>query len=269
MKTTRQKKTKSSVKKQSWLKNTLIYKSFQNLSQRFIHLSFLDFLYYLTFALAGSFYFYRVLPKLSILQSAQPLLEQVDSWREEGVFQELTDIERSVAEFKIYTVLVIAIIFISYIIIKWLISTLMQDKKLQKMQFVKFTILNLIFASGFITLTAVLYSLFQEAMFAILFVFILVPLTIYLVNNLHPIFVKDKTIFTSYIKAFSTLKKIHYFILPYLIIFTIFIAIYILLSFLNFIPDTLFLLIFLLIFACYITWAKVYLLSILKRIKSI
>ncbi len=263
------KEKKSVKKKQSWLKNTLIYKSFQSISHRFIHLSFLDFLYYLTFALAGSFYVYRVLPKLSILQSAQPLLEQVDSWREEGVFQELTDIERSVAEFKIYTALVLGIIFLSYIIIKWLISTLMQDKKLEKVQFVKFTILNLIFISGFITLTAVVYSLFQEAIFAILFVFLLVPLSIYLVNNLHPIFVKDKTIFNSYIKAFSTFKKIHYFILPYLIIFTIFILIYIVLSFLNFIPDTLFLLIFLLIFACYITWAKVYLLSILKKIKAV
>jgi hypothetical protein len=264
------KKAKSkSTKKQSWLKNTLLYKSFQSLGHRFIHLTFLDFLYYLTFALVGSFYFYRVLPKLSILQSAQPLLEQVDSWREEGVFQELTDIERSVAEFKIYTALVLGIIFLSYIIIKWVISTLMQDKKLQKVQFVKFTILNLIFASGFITLTAILYSLFQEAMFAILFVFIMVPLTIYLVNNLHPIFVNNKNIFQSYIKAFSTFKKIHYFIIPYIVIFIIFIAIYILLSFLNFIPDTLFLLIFLLIFACYITWAKVYLLSILKKIKSI
>lgn len=259
---------KNKIKK--WFLKTSFANSLQRIDKRFLYITFFDFVYYVIFLLSTSYFYYNIFPYLALIQRANPLLNQIDAWKQEGVFEGPTDIHMEVVEFKLYVIGLILLIFFSYSFFKWLIWNMVQNKKLEKMQFLKFCGLNLVFAVIFIALTALLWILFMSGAFAVIWLFILVPLSVYFVNNLHPIFVNMREIWISYAKTASfSARKILYFILPYIIITMGFFIVFEIYRIFWFLPDIPYLLLFVLLLAAYLNWAKLYILSILEKVRAV
>ncbi|TKJ17699.1 hypothetical protein CEE44_04165 [Candidatus Woesearchaeota archaeon B3_Woes] len=162
--------------------------------------------------------------------------------------------------------IVALVTFIAMCIFKGLIWFRIANKKFNFNYSKKFILLNLLWFLIWITPAILLFFVLKKEIIAYLLVIITI-LLLHFTNLLYISFTKNPKL-SSIKKAFKIgIKKIHLFILPYLIAIIIFLVISQLYWLYNFMPGNTSTIITVLILIIYLAWFRIYLYNVVKDIK--
>ena len=254
------------------LKKTALVQSFKNLDSTYFFTVVLDFIYYILFVLVGSFFFFRVLPKLQQLEEAKNQIANLEA---------LSSLSDVVMEFKAYTLLTILLLLLNYHIIKWLIwkllfnETILAKKQglLNKLkpalkELSRFFIINMILLVIIVALTLISHIAMEPKAFSYLFMIIYLPLFCYLVLFTHPIAVKEKGLKKTLKQCWDLMiTKFYKFIGPYLLMFIVFFLwLWIIQLFLA-LPAQVYVVVYLIWLSLFFNWCKVYAKLLLEKTK--
>jgi hypothetical protein len=249
--------------------NTALIQSFKKIKKDFIHIVFLDFIYYIILLFVGSFYIYKILPSFLHLLDVEDILQRSQSTEQ---FTAAVDAFTSqYIEFKVWTVVIAILLIANYALFKYLIWNkilgLQEKRKTQIKNIITFAGLHVIIIIK-VTLAIIFsYYFFTIDFFNIMF-FLVIPLAIlYKVNLVHPLFVKHKNITKTY-RAFMDIgvKKCYVFIVPYFIMAVgLFLLIQYILPALLFLPTAAYVVVYVLSFAAYFSWTKYYMGEVIKK----
>ncbi len=236
--------------------------------KKYLYSAIFDLLYYSILVFLVSFYLYRVLPKLQIMQQAAPLIQEVATATiSPEIMQQISDIESAMFQFKFYSVIIIIALFLNYCFFKYLVWRFLLNKKLAAKSFGKFCVLNIIISLIFIATIFITYFVSKTNIFPVILIFIILPLTIHFINIFHPVFnIKENLVKTFKTSLEKSVLKFFHFIIPYIIMLAILFIIMQIMAIPTFLPDKVYTLLYGFIIVLYITWTKVYILEILKKL---
>lgn len=260
---------------------TAFVKAISNLNGSYFFAVVLDFIYYLLFLLVGSFFMFRVYPKVMQIQQAITAVQS-----QEG----LAALSTLFGEFKAYSLLVVVFIILNYIILKWLIwkvllnekifsegeeRTVQTEKTLQRKikilfkdltRFAGVTLLVLIFVAIFLLLG---FLIAKQETFGYLVTLFYLPLLIYLLLFAHPLAVQKKSFKEACKATFKvTIANVHRLFFPYLLmVILFFIWLYVLQLFL-FLPIQMYLVLYLVGLSLFFNACKVYAKELIEKIQT-
>ncbi len=245
----------------------------KHFQQEYFHLLFLDSVYYLIMLFTGSFYIYRILPQFLHILDVADLLRAGKYATTDSLMTSIDAMTIQLANFKIWSVVILLILFANYSIFKYLIWNrifkIQEKPKTLCKNIGIFAVLNMIIAMKIVLALILSYYFFTPEFFNIVF-FMIVPLAaIYTINLLHPLFVKEKNILKAYRLFFVYgIQQFYRFIVPYTIMIICFIIVmqYVLPFFL-FLPDFAYVLLYVAGFAAYFNLTKYYILAVVQKCK--
>ncbi len=251
--------------------NTAFISSFRAIKKSFIHVIFLDFLYYTIFLFVGSFYVLRILPWLfDAIEGAKILKETVFATTAEFL-AEGTAIQLQWSSFKIYTISIFIILLFNYVFFKYMIWQKILEKKELLRTMVKhmafFALLNSFISLFAIIILVLCYYIFVLEIFNLFFFFI-VPLSIvYIICIIHPLFMQSKSIENA-AKDFLTVGILNCYrwIIPFMVMTVGVYLVMQIVPILLFLPDAVYFVWYVLCFAGYFSWSKYYLREVIKKI---
>lgn len=256
------------------ISNTAFISSFKSLDKNFMHVLFLDYLYYLILFLVGSFYWYKILPLFgSVLDSAK-LLQSAQTFSSSQDF--LTTVQGIGTEwsaFKWYSAVVFVVLFVNYVLFKYLVWMKIQKKQESFASFCKhislFALINLSVILFYILVLIASWYLFVLETFNILFFFVVPVLLLFTLNILHPLFIL-KHQFVSTFSSFWNfgVKRFYVWILPHLLMAFLVYFVMWFVSVFDFFPDVLYFFWYVFCFAAYFCWAKYYIYEVFKKIEQ-
>lgn len=257
-----------------YISKTAFVSSWKSLDKQFVHVLFFDYVYYLILLLVGSFYWYRILPLFGAVLDSAKLLQSAQTFSSTQEF--LTTVQGIGTQwnaFKWYSLAVFLVLFVNYIIFKYLIWKKIQKKQESFASFWKhlslFALLNLVVVLFYALVLIASWYLFVLETFNILFFFVVPLLLLFSMNVLHPTFMLQQS-FTATLSLFWNfgIKKIHCWIIPHLIMgFGAYFMMWFV-SLFGFIPNVIYFFLYVLCFALYFCWAKYYIYAVLKKIQQ-
>jgi hypothetical protein len=255
------------------MKNTALMQSLKSVDKQFIHVVFLDFLYYLVLLFAGSFYIFRILPSFFHMLDVTELLQAGAYQSTEEFFAGVDTLSLEYNTFLIATIGLIIILIANYCLFKYLIWNKIlkkhEKRKPLALHIAKFAGINTLIFIKIILVLVFSWYVFTIDFFNIIFFFILPLAAVYKLNLIHPLYAMHKDIKKVY-KAFIKIgiKQCYKFIIPYVIMA---VGLYILISFILplfiFLPSAGYFVVYVLSFAAYFSWTKYYLLAVIKKCK--
>ncbi len=270
MKTKKRKENSVHKRLLNYMKNSCFVESFK-FEKKHLFVVLFDYIYYILFIFFSTLYIYRILPKLDIMQEATPLLQEISlspTTISAEALSQISSIESAMFQFKFYSIVISVLLIISYCFFKYLIWRFLLNKKLDLKSFGKFIILNiLIFITLLITILLT-YTITKIEIFPILLILIFL-LLIYFICLLHPIFnITDNLIRSIKITFSKGITRCYHFIIPYITFFIVLVLMFFyIIPMLVFLPDMLHLFVVLLVIVLYLTWTKLYILAVLKKLK--
>ena len=243
-------------------RKTIFFQSFKQLKKEYLLAVLLDFVYYIIFLITGSFVFFKLFPKMVQLQNA---LQNVNAT------ETLSMLNSYLQTAKLYSILVVIILFVNYNLMKWLIwKVLLKEKIFSKehetktlansvKELGKFTTINIIL---WISMGIILYAsnfFMMQKFFSYMLILVYIPFFIYVFLFIHPLFMKHKTIKHTLQELFKIVfAKIPHLFPKYLLMVLLFIIWLRLTMLLLFIPQTMYFIIYVALLTIYFNWTKVY-----------
>jgi len=258
----------------TFINKSAFMNSLNSINKKFIHIIFLDFLYYTILLFTGSFYIYRILPKAMQIMDVAELIEAGKAFSSaDELIMGMASFSAEWLSFKIWTAVIVVFLILNYVVFKYLIWNKIQDKHQKLKQAIKsmsyFALLNIIIIIIALLALVLSWYIFTLEFFNIMFFLVVPVLAIYSINLLHPLFVKSESIKISFAHFINIgIKKFYLFIIPYLImIIGLYLVMRILPVFL-FVPDALYFVLYVLVFSAYFSWCKYYIFAIIMRVKN-
>lgn len=257
------------------IQNSAFVQSWKALDKRFIHVVFLDFLYYSILLFAGSFWVYKVLPTFLQLTKAAELLKGagVEFFSVESFTGEIESLGMQWNEVLLYTTLIVILLFADYCLFKYLIWLKIQEKQQKGKQLLKslgnFALLNSAVLLFSVIILFLSYNIFVLETFNIFFYFIVPFTAVYTLNLLHPLFVMTQSLkqaVQEYVKI--GIQHVHLFIIPYVIMLVGLYLVFKMVPLMLFLPVAAYFVWYVLAFAAYFTLTKYYLYEVVKKIKA-
>jgi hypothetical protein len=260
-----------------YLKNQykLLKKSIKELDSKTTLIVLYDLIFFLIFGLS-LIIFSNVIKNKSIIVNALNIENLMDLPRSE-IDMTYSSLKSFITTLIVGIIIISIITFISMAIIKSIIWFTTIDKKFKKEDILKFIPVRFVWLLIELGLTVILFlplgisigfaSSIKSTALVIFFSLITLSLFIILMtlkNFMYIFYIESKNI-RCIKKAFKFgLKKIHYYILPYTIIFILFIIISQLYWIYQFFPEKIVNLVNLLIFTIFAVWTRFYILKITK-----
>ena len=164
-------------------------------------------------------------------------------------------------------ILMFITIIIDWSIFKGLAWSFTLKKKFNLKFLLRFFLLNLVWLGIFITLIILFAIAFKEIALPI-YMLIFLIIWIYFTNIIYTLFIKNPNI-KSIKKAFKLgFTKIHYFILPYLVLIIILLIIYAIMFLITFLPYGIGLTIMVLMLLFYLAWARFYIVEVINQFQK-
>lgn len=253
--------------------NTALVNSFRAIKKSFIHVIFLDFLYYTIFLFVGSFYVLRILPWLFDAIEGAKILKETAFASTAEFLAEGTAIQLQWSSFKIYTISIFIILLVNYVFFKYLIWQKILEKKEPFKKEAKnlgmFALLNAGIALTAILILVACYYLFVLEVFNIFFFFVVPLLTLYTVTLAHPLFVESLSFQKTAVQFFVIgAKNCYRWIIPFIIMLLGVYLVMQIVPILLFLPDALYFVWYVLCFAAYFSWSKLYIKEIIRKIEA-
>ena len=251
--------------------NTALLSSFRAIKKSFMHVIFLDFLYYVIFLFVGSFYVLRVLPWLFDAIEGAKILKETAFASTAEFLAKGTAIHLQWSSFKIYTISIFIILLLNYVFFKYFIWKKILEKKAPFKKELKdlgmFTLLNAGIVLAVVLILVGAYYLFVLDVFNIFFFFI-VPLTaLYTITLTHPLFVESLSFQKTAQQFFVVgIKNIYRWIIPFIIMTAGAYLVMQVVPILLFVPDAVYFVWYILCFAAYFSWCKLYVHEVIKKI---
>ncbi|MBI5072384.1 hypothetical protein HZA99_01050 [Candidatus Woesearchaeota archaeon] len=257
-----------------YILKTAFVNSWKSLGKQFVHVLFLDYLYYIILLLVGSFYWYRILPLFGAVLDSAKLLQSSQTFSSTQEF--LTTVQgigTQWSAFKWYSLGVFLVLFVNYLIFKYLVWMKIQRKQESFASFWKhlgfFALLNLIVILFYILVLAASWYMFVLETFNILFFFVVPLLLLFTMNVLHPAFMLQQNFVSSFSLFWNYgIKKFYLWIIPHLFMLAGAYFIMWFVSLFTFIPNIFYFFFYVLFFAAYFCWAKYYIYAVLKKIQQ-
>ena len=265
--------------KQNYIKNSwnLFVKSFKEFDTKVIFIVLYDLIFFSIVYI--SFITLAKLIQNKALNINAPQLEQLTQLQQTEIIQASSQLNNLWLYIYIGVILTLLIIFIAACIFKGMIWFKIAGKKANKKTIIKLIrtrALFLLISIGFIIAIIPLFISLSVAIKAQSLISVIILSTI--IGLLWLIFINIKNLMYIYFttttnpikKAFRIgIKKIHLLILPYIIMFIIFIIISQLYWLYNFMPGNISTIITVLILLVYLAWFRIYLYTIVKDIEKI
>lgn len=251
--------------------NTAFISSFRAIKKSFIHIVFLDFLYYTIFLFIGSFYVFRVLPWLFDAIEGAKILKETAFATTAEFLAEGTAIQLQWSSFKLYTIGVFIILLLNYVFFKYIIWQKILEKKTAFKKEVKhlgmFALLNGAIALSAVLILVACYYLFVLEIFNIFFFFVVPLTTLYVVTITHPLFVESVSFQKTAQQFFVVgIKNVYRWIISFIIMTAGVYLVMRIVPILLFVPDALYFVWYVLCFAVYFSWSKYYIHEVIKKI---
>ncbi len=257
---------------QKYLQNTAFVQSWKTLDRQFIHVLFLDFIYYLILLFVGSFYAYKILPAFFDLLDTAKLIQKAQTFTsQEQLIATVQTMGDQLTEFKIYSVVIALVLFLNYVVFKYLVWKKIQKKQQSLKELFlslgNFAVLNICAFAFFILLLVASWYLFVLETFNIIFFFVMPLIVFYTMALLHPLFVMTQSVQKT-VSAFVEIgiKKVHCFIFPCIIMILGAFVVMEIVPFLLFLPVAVYFLWYVLCFAAYFCWTKYYVYACIIKI---
>ncbi len=271
--------SKMKKNKQNYIKNSwnLFVKSFKEFDTKVIFIVLYDLIFFSIVYI--SFITLAKLIQNKALNINAPQLEQLTQLQQTEIIQASSQLNNLWLYIYIGVILTLLIIFIAACIFKGMIWFKIAGKKANKKTIIKLIrtrALFLLISIGFIIAIIPLFISLSVAIKAQSLISVIILSTI--IGLLWLIFINIKNLMYIYFttttnpikKAFRIgIKKIHLLILPYIIMFIIFIIISQLYWLYNFMPGNISTIITVLILLVYLAWFRIYLYTIVKDIEKI
>ncbi len=257
-----------------YLSKTAFVQSFTSLDKQFVHVLFLDYLYYIILLLVGSFYWYRILPLFgSVLDSAKLLQSAQTFSSTQDFLSTVQGIGTQWNTFKWYSLGIFLILFVNYVIFKYLVWMKIQKKQESFVSSSKhigaFALLNISVILFYVLILVASWYLFVLETFNILFFFVVPLLLVFTMNILHPLFVQQEKFQKTLYSFWNVgIKKCYHWIIPHILLG---IGAYFMMWFVSlftFFPDVLYFFWYVLCFSAYFCWAKYYIYALLKKLQQ-
>ena len=256
------------------LSNTAFFHSWKSLDKKFVHVLFFDYLYSIFFLIIGSFFWYRVLPLFgSVLDSAKGLQSAQAFSSTQAFLSTVQGIGTQWSMFKWYSLGVFALIFVDYVLFKYLVWRTLQKKQESLSQFFThlgfFAVVNLLVVLFYVLILVASWYLFVLETFNIMFFFVVPLLFLFTMNIMHPIFVQKPQLSLCFSCFWNIgIKNIHKWIIPHLLLLSGAYLIMLFVALFTFLPDALYFFWYVLCFAAYFCWAKYYIFAVLQKIQT-
>ncbi len=250
-------------KAKSFLKKTAFVQSFVY-EKKHGYVMLFDYVYYLLMIFLGSFYMYRVLPRLYEVQMQAPQIQQLSlTTVNPELMAQISQLESTFFAFKLYTILVTLGLVLSYCFFKYLVWSFILNRKLTPKQFGKFILLNAITTALVLLIATLLYTFIKDEIIPV-FMFMTFLWWIYLIVASHPLFVASESLKTA-LRETHRFRTVRTLVLPLTAMTIMGLLIFNLLPLLLFLPDIIHLFVILFIIVMYTTWAKNYIFIALEQ----
>ena len=257
----------------SVLKNTAFFKSFKRLDGPFLFSVVLDFIYYVLFLLGGSFFLFRVYPRIFQLRDALNEVDNVAALESMGSL--LTD-------FQMYTLLVFVFLILNYVFFKWLIwKVLLKEKVLgvkgsvwsrvkpALLQLSTFFVVVLLLGALLVLVSVVSYFLFKEKAFGYLFFLVYLPFFSYLILFTHLLAVHTRSIKkTGELFVRLVIGKLHRLAFPFILMMFLGFVWIGFIQKLLFLPANAYVVLYTVLISAFFTWCKVYALELVEKVEG-
>ncbi len=176
--------------------------------------------------------------------------------------------------FLIYTALLLIFVLIVYSLFQGLIWNLILKKKFTLKYLGKFSLLNLIWVLFWLIIALVLLIILKKIIIVwVILVYILLLIIFYLTSILYVVFTEKIKIWQAIKDTFNIGKRIHLFIMPYLLVLGLFIVLNLILLVFSLLPQQVYMFVNLIVLLGFIAWFRFYIsdvvLKIAKRFKYI
>jgi hypothetical protein len=246
------------------------YISSIKLDRKFIYVMFTDILFY--GILLGSFILFFAGYFMNELAEFYNVMTNTPNLFESEIASDLG--KQGWVLFFIFSIYLI-FVTVFYAFFKGLIHKIIQEKKFKlkliveylKNGFLRFFSLNLFILILSIVFFYISSSIFKQEVFVFMLI-IQFFFTVHFILISHSIIINEKKLFPGIKKSFRiAIKKIHHFILPYLIISIELFFVLVLMRFSAYLPTKIFTLISLILLLIFVNWMKVYLNIIISKLK--
>ena len=253
-------------KKQTYWKNTYItfLNSFKKLDKRVIYIVFCDFLF-LLLLIAGLFLWNANISK-KIAEIPVDLLQDPESLSPEMAEQTLSLLKAPLISVMIATIILLTFIFLIWTFFKGIIWNLVLKKKFGLKYYYKFILLNLFwFALWLIPAFLIIISLKRKP--SAIFLLLVLIFLIYFTNILYILFTKRNLIKEALKNTFKLgFNKIHFFLLPYILMLVTMLIISLILWPTHFLPERIYTSISTLALVFYLAWLRFYLADVVSEL---
>ncbi len=256
------------------LSNTAFIHSWKSLDKQFVHVLLFDHVYSLFLLIIGSFFWYRVLPWFgSVLDSAKGLQSAQAFSSTQDFLSTVQGIGTQWSMFKWYSLGAFALIFVDYVLFKYLVWRTLQKKQESFSQFSKhlglFAVVNLAVVLFYVLVLVASWYMFVLETFNIMFFFVVPLLLLFTMNLVHPIFVQKPQLSVCFSSFWNIgLKNFHRWIIPHLLLLLGALLIMEFVQLFLFLPDVVYFFWYVLCFAAYFCWAKYYIFAVLEKIQN-
>ena len=259
-------KTKENYFKKNW---EILLKSFKEFDNRAIHIVLYDLIFF-SISFLSLFLFGRYLQNKSIELNLISI-DQLMGLPPEDLVLLSSQLKGFLMAIIIGFLLVALIVFLSMCIFKALIWFKVVKKKIELNDISKFTLLNLLWFLIWSVLAVVLFWFMKKQLLAPFFI-IIALLMMHFTNLLYIFFTDSKGLgagFGVIKESFKFgIKKAHMFILPYFIMFIVFLAVLQLYWLYSFMPEGVQSVITSIVILTYLAWSRMYLYSVVKGIEK-
>lgn len=247
------------MKKESYFKNSynIFIDSFKKIDIKIFFIVFFDLAFYALAFLISITTFRTITNKAVAIDLSQDPLQA-------GAEKLLAELSGFYFLLIAMLFLMILIIIVNWSILKGLVWGLTTKRKFNFKFFLRFFLVNLVWLGTFTILIFSIAFSFREEVLPI-YMLILLLIWAYFTNIIYTLFMKNTK--KAVRKAFKLgFTKIHYFILPYLVLLLIFLIVYLMMYLTTFLPQGIGIAIIASMLLFYFAWARFYIVNIIESL---
>ena len=248
------------------VKNSVFVQSFK-LNKSFFYTLLLDIVHYIVLFLIFIIINRLMLPHLSSMQQALPMIQNINALTAEEISQQILPLNAVLVKIQFYILLLFVLFLVNWTFFKGVIWNVIRKRRLFSLNHhLKLLGFNAAYFIAFIIIFYMLFRTLRQDAFSYVILFIVIPLFIYLGIIFYAVL--EKKLFASLKKTGRIMLRPFNFIIPVLLILALSYILLIIVSLLSFLPAVLYIIIVLLIFLAFIAWARFYLASIIHNIEK-
>ncbi len=169
--------------------------------------------------------------------------------------------------FLIYSAILFILILLAYSLFQGLIWNTVLKKRFTWKYFGKFSLLNLIWVLAWLIISILLLFILKDAVIIlVILTYVLLFVMFYLTTILYVMFTKKRKMWQSIKDTFNIGKRVHLFILPYLLVLGLFIVLNLVLIIFSLLPQQIYMFINLIILLAFFAWFRFYISDVIMKV---